>query len=280
MPCTRQSYFVRDTPSPRLDLFGRANGTIMIGILLEDRPSSNGLATGDEACSFSGFSACCGAAHQCLRSTTAAVCNHGAEWHTGSCTDQSWLSDACPKYCGNGEQKTNLNVVKLSRQNVNEERKGTEAALTKCATDGTFEFCCKNDETCDCTTGIGTFRLSNDSAVASPSGTAGLSPSTTTSLPSTSPTTSSSPTSSAAPKSSNSHNIAIGAGIGIPLGLIALSVIGFLLYRDRRNKQLIREMRHNNGGLTGMGNGIEEPNGNGIEKNPVYIDESESKGRG
>ena len=64
--------------------------------------SEGTLASSDTACSSAKFSACCGAHLTCLSHAGTALCNDGDEWLTGSCTDQSWSSDACPKFCLDG----------------------------------------------------------------------------------------------------------------------------------------------------------------------------------
>lgn len=53
------------------------------------------------------------------------------------------------------------------------------------------------------------------------------------------------PTAAATPASrpTDSRNIAIGAGVGIPLGLLALAATIALLYRDRKIKKQIRQLQ-------------------------------------
>ena len=94
-----------------------------------------------------------------------------------------------------------------------------------------------------------------------------------------------SPPYSPAPKTDKNHGIAIGAGVGVPLGLIALSVIGFLLWR---NWKLNRALRRDNSRIPSMRKGIEEPNDNGVEyvkndeieeREVLSLDEAEWKGR-
>ena len=199
---------------------------------------------------------------------------------------------------------------------------GLQLKLCNLSTDGNPNFCCSDDDLCDCNTGVGTFAFELDqgesiAAVASTSfysyytiatesesstvlittgsittstsasvteslATSAFSSTITTSLITSSTTSSSesgsivagtAPT-SAIPTSSlvlkdkkdNNHSVAIGAGLGVPLGILALAVIAFLLRRDRRNRKLIREMRNGNSERIAGGNGIEEPNSNGIEK--------------
>ena len=56
--------------------------------------------------------------------------------------------------------------------------------------------------------------------------------------------------------SSSSHSTAIGAGVGIPLGLAALGLIAFLLYRDRRHKKQLLDLQSNRSAAAGDGNNM------------------------
>ena len=180
--------------------------------------------------------------------------------------------------------------------------KENDSSLIPCTNDGTFVFCCKNNSLCHCPTGVSTFRVNPDMGVslAGPSpnpssiessatrassarpsttvstGTTGILPESTTQVQ----TTPFSPSALPNPQPSN-HNVAIRAGVGVPLGLIPLAAFVFLLIRDRRNKRLIRGLQQNSNDLTGEGNGIEEPKSNGPEQLEVQgFDEPEWKGKG
>ena len=47
----------------------------------------------------------------------------------------------------------------------------------------------------------------------------------------------------ATPQSSNNHSVALGVGIGVPLGAFIFAALAMLLYRDRRSKKAIRDLQ-------------------------------------
>ena len=185
--------------------------------------------------------------------------------------------------------------------------------LDSCTNDnGNLAFCCQDDGTCDCESGDNTLPIDTAPLSSSPnttlpdepfvtSSTTSSTTSTTqiiysgsTSTPlTTTPSESSGTnpestrqrqtestipptpqTSSPAPKGNN-LGTAIGAGVGVPLGVIALAVTAYLLRRDRHSKRHIQEMRQSNDSLIGVSNGIEEP----VRSSGLMDDQPEWTGR-
>ena len=83
-----------------------------------------------------------------------------------------------------------------------------------------------------------------------------------------SPTEALPPSATAIQQPSDSRNIAIGAGVGVPLGILALGATAMLLYRDRRVKKQIRQLQEH------LRTGSEIPlqqNVQGEAKAPSYV---------
>ncbi|KAH0558911.1 hypothetical protein GP486_004460 [Trichoglossum hirsutum] len=191
----------------------------------------NGLVALDYAyvpCQGTTFSSCCipSEGDVCL-SNGLCYYSKGQYPFRGACTDKTWTSDACPKYC----ISTNPKVWQ---------------ALTSCGGD---QYCCPTSSsspgTC-CTNSTGVFTVepgfvNNDFGQVGISvpgtATATSKSSSTTSSTSSSSTFTTSPTSTPAPSSkSNTKAIAIGVSIGVSLLAISVAVLACLCYR-RFNKK-------------------------------------------
>lgn len=63
---------------------------------------------------------------------------------------------------------------------------------------------------------------------------------------STSPFTSTSPSTTPGPTAqpTDNHSVALGAGIGVPLGVLLLVILGLLIYRDRRTRKRIADLQN------------------------------------
>lgn len=135
-------------------------------------------------------------------------------------------------------------------------------------------YFCRGNEDHDCDTGVGTFPIHQGSRGCF-SNVAGTSSVTTTpatasstGTPSRIPEqqTTASPTSSAIPATDKNYDTVIGAGVGVPLGVIAIAIIAYLLHRNRRASKLIQGMQHSAGEVRGPGNRIDEPEWSGRQE--------------
>ncbi|OCK75199.1 hypothetical protein K432DRAFT_386335 [Lepidopterella palustris CBS 459.81] len=157
----------------------------------------------------------------------------------GGCTDSSWASGACVQTC---------------RNNPND----GHADVTQCLNTTSLEYCCGFNN--DCCNGVGGvlavgvaaptggsfFAVSmpgrSSTSTAFPTGSATTS-TTSNSLPTTSSyalSTRAAPSATTCPTPSNSsqcHEVAIGAGVGVPLGLAFIIAFGLFLLEHWRRKR-------------------------------------------
>ncbi|ODM23749.1 hypothetical protein SI65_01338 [Aspergillus cristatus] len=134
----------------------------------------------------------------------------------GACTDSSWGVD-CPSQCAGSSDYPDAGcAIVLYRAN------GTQA-----------DYCCNaivNDGTdAGCSNGQTPFTIPDGKVII---GRALLSNSSTTSKVNA---TCASPTATVSPSSSNNkRDVAIGAGVGVPLGVLLLTALGWALFERKR----------------------------------------------
>lgn len=140
------------------------------------------------------------------------------------------------------------------------------AGVIKCINSTSDTYCCTDSVNfCDCDSGVGVLRFNGNPLVLTTIGvtastaspTISTTPRSTTRVTTTADVTplpslrtqtdvvsslTLTTTSSATPRSNN-HSTAIGAGVGIPLGLAALGFIFTLLYRNQQRKKLKRRLQ-------------------------------------
>ncbi|KAJ5626485.1 hypothetical protein N7528_003912 [Penicillium herquei] len=149
----------------------------------------------------------------------------------GSCTDYAWGS-SCPQYCKDAQPSAGASVVWLTN--------GTTGGSTGDET----EYCCNSviisvNDTLVCSKIDGNtqnpFTLNSTGHIIA--GVAGLEGLVETSDANSSTITNSTGNTCTTASSNNgdsSKEIAIGAGVGVPLGVIALLSIGWALYERRK----------------------------------------------
>ncbi|KAH0538630.1 hypothetical protein FGG08_004767 [Glutinoglossum americanum] len=179
-------------------------------------------------CVGDGFSSCCipNEGDVCLSN---GLCYYpkGAYPFRGACTDLTWSSDACPKYC----ISTNPSEWQT---------------LTSC---GGGQYCCRllsdSGGTC-CTNSTKVFSVEpgvviNDygqTGVSVPgTATATPSPSSTSGSTGSSSTSGATPTSTPVPSKNNTKAIAIGVGVGVPLVLIFFALLVFFWYSHVKKRR-------------------------------------------
>ncbi|KAM3075951.1 hypothetical protein ACMFMG_006537 [Clarireedia jacksonii] len=184
------------------------------------------------ACSSTQDGSCCQSGDLCTQYGYCVSQSKGYHYR-GACTDGSWGNPSCPDYClgsssGNG---TYVDVIACNAASSD----GTWC----CAYNGN---CCSSSSTY--TPGFGTmFAAANAGSTSSASSSAPtMLSTTTTSSALASSTTASHTTSSASAITGSSHTATIvGAAVGIPLGLVALT--GMLLFYRERKKRMSPEVR-------------------------------------
>ncbi|ORY12947.1 hypothetical protein BCR34DRAFT_600243 [Clohesyomyces aquaticus] len=191
-------------------------------------PNGKQADVGDIPCSSTGDSTCCAKGYACLSNNLCkATIAFGiglpvTTYARGSCTDQSWNATECLDFC---------------RQNTN-----SGGSLRKCDTYDEDVYYCMNADTdkftpeqnCVNKSVVHTlaptpFKILTTIGVDAKSTSGPVATSTTTTQPSSTPSTS--------PASKpHDYSVAIGAGVGVPLGILSVGLLAFLFLRFRRNK--------------------------------------------
>ncbi|KAG4433142.1 hypothetical protein IFR05_011384 [Cadophora sp. M221] len=259
--------------------------SIFIEICLAASASSScyypsGILAPDVPCdtSTTGHSACCGKGASCLSS---GLCFNEGVISRGSCTDSDFVDGKCAEYCRDYNPTGGAPII------INQWASDNDV--------GKLKWCCgfplQNNGTCKQGAAI-SVTAGTVVAIAGAAATSfTISTSTSTSISSTA--TSTSVTSSAATATQDSANtnspssvegkcarnndVAIGAGVGIPLGLAAVAMLGLFL-RERRMRKKERLEGDLQRGLKGGYGAYQEshvvPGGSVVNdvKSPVEID--------
>ncbi|KUJ24350.1 uncharacterized protein LY89DRAFT_713222 [Mollisia scopiformis] len=213
-----------------------------------------------------GPSACCGPGATCY-SNGLCMQDNGqvVDYLRVGCTDKTWQSPACLDQCNICEGYSNTSSwyelmcirceqfscwSKVLRWDCHKYNfiASIVTAIRNLQADS--YSCCD-----DGSTGVGSFACCNtasDIFQISPAATVlaqmPLSQLTTTSTTATSsPTRSAAATTSASSSGGSSHAAAIGAGVGVPLGLIALGGLGYFFWRRRNNQKKSQTYELQNG---------------------------------
>ncbi|KAK2742627.1 hypothetical protein FQN55_007746 [Onygenales sp. PD_40] len=180
----------------------------------------------DVPCTSNGVTICCNPGDICLSNGLCLLQgDHGSVLSRGSCTDRNW-GDGCFAPCSNYNRYIGFPIVHLEFNNAES------------------RYCCGRTAVVDgeigCMNGDSPFSLAPGFAI---QGVAGLKnttsddPPTTTSAssPSSTPTSEPTPSSTAMPeaKCPASRDTAIGAGVGVPLGVIAVAALVWALMERR-----------------------------------------------
>ena len=181
---------------------------------------------------------CCGPGYACLSNLICMRNNQTLDNHSsqkfvrGSCTDRKWLSAACPSFC-------------LGNQVGGE-------GMKKCEDSTDDSYCCLQGTQCTskCNKGPVIIRFQGEPSVVTTVGvTATTSQVLSTDESSTragsasQTTTESSATSSPAVRETRSHSrtdLKVGVGVGVPLGLIALVLGVYVIWRKIRESKATR----------------------------------------
>ncbi|KAF7958391.1 hypothetical protein EAE96_001940 [Botrytis aclada] len=225
--------------------------------------------------STTGHSSCCAAGAICFSNGVCQQANGDVQDYLRvGCTDPTWQDPACLNQCNMYARSSTAGIRFCN---------GAITSTTEYCCDagghGVGSFACCNNDTnifnispvakllgqvpLDYTSSSSS-SSSSTSSISSSSSTATSTASTTTTSSSTTAATSEAAASqtSTAPLStatatstsySSNHAVAIGAGIAIPCGILAIAALGWLLWRKRRaSKQQVNQLPNNEGGVPGQ----------------------------
>ncbi|EYE94298.1 uncharacterized protein EURHEDRAFT_101527 [Aspergillus ruber CBS 135680] len=225
-------------------------------------------ASDSTPCSSDQHTHCCGTGDVCLTNGYCLSIAH-QPWviSRGACTNQNWDS-GCPERCvgENDNRGGGCSIVNLEFEND----------------DGKSTYCCGNpisgsSTTAECPT-ESQFTLEDAHAVP---GYALLSNLSNFYVSGSAPSSSASPSILPAPTMSSSdsgdsdtcHDTAIGAGVGVPLGVIALASLAWAFFERKR----VRAMHKQMSAMPAISTGMQQPPAYGInQKNqgPVELEQT------
>ena len=199
-------------------------------------PDGDHVAPQDVPCNGgSSESVCCGPGYACLSNR---ICKRNNEtldnlssqtYVRGSCTDRKWLSAECPSFC-------------TANQDGGE-------GMEKCADSNVDSYCCLQGEQCTskCDNGSVVIRFQGEPSVVTTIGvTATASQVLSTgesSIVASQTTAESRATESSAVRETSSHSstgLKIGAGVGVPLGVLALVLAAYVIWKKMRKSKPTR----------------------------------------
>ncbi|KAB8234692.1 hypothetical protein BDV23DRAFT_181355 [Aspergillus alliaceus] len=196
-------------------------------------------ATADVPCSDEKYAPCCRAGNLCLSNNLCLnVAIQPYVLSRGACTDPNWNSDNCPQFCTNVSRGSGSSLFPLGLNS-----------------NGLAEYCCNepilNGSKIGCAASSGSsFFVPDGSLVAGYAALANIS-----SLSASNSTSgNSAPGNGTSSSSPSSRDAAIGAGVGVPLGVIAIGAVAWALYerRSRRESLAAAARFENDGGVGGI----------------------------
>ncbi|KAK6613570.1 hypothetical protein QC760_11106 [Botrytis cinerea] len=224
--------------------------------------------------STTGHSSCCAAGAICFSNGVCQQANGNVQDYLRvGCTDPTWKDPACLNQCTSYARSSTAGIRFCN---------GAITSTTEyCCDTGAYGVgsfaCCDNDTDIfnispvakllaqvplDYTSSSSSSSSSTSSASSASSATTSSVSTTTTSSSTTaatsdsaaSQTSTASVPSSTSSSSSSNHSVAIGAGIAIPCGILAIAALGWLLWRKRRaSKQQANQLPTNEAGAPGQG---------------------------
>lgn len=237
----------------------------------------NGAVASDQApCSDAEFSACCNTDAICLSNNLCMGIKQPFVLGRGACTDPNWTSENCPQQCQSGIYLPVPHSRALYLSSVSDQPQSGCSIILLNSTDGVNSYCCNSlvvspghaQPVCD----FGSpFTLPDATPVQGRGALAAVvstnsSSSTSDGSPSTaSPTSPGSPTSSEASSTSSStaispacnlsnatalvtdrtqsyRNAAIGAGVSVPLGTVAVGLLLWAMWERRKRRKVEQDI--------------------------------------
>lgn len=208
-------------------------------------PDKSTEATNDRPCNSGnegGFSACCGADNICLSN---GYCILGGVFiNRGSCTDQSWSDKACPQQCRDGVPNHGTTIYQC--EDVDTNPLVACDSVSNCGTSNfsfpSYNYVIREYQVASLGLSSG-FTITTDAADAATSTTTFPEVDTTSSLPVAGTTSCAAEQSlQAAFDREQNKVVAVGAGLGVPLGLLLILIpILFWLERKKGNRRVIEQ---------------------------------------
>ncbi|KAJ5099484.1 hypothetical protein N7532_006485 [Penicillium argentinense] len=205
---------------------------------------------------------CCGKDNICLSNGYCLDTVQPFVLSRGSCTSQNWGA-GCPTHCQDTFDDKGASIINLSFIN------------------GTSKYCCGtpviNGSEIVCPFEKDSFEIDDGEILAGHTALQNV-----TSLSASSNSSNSSgicPTATSSPSSSGSHDVAIGAGLGVPLGLVALGSLVWAFMERRRANRLSKAMANSTApgpSFNGAPVAVEAPSGKAASR-PSELD---SRGTG
>ncbi|PYH47028.1 uncharacterized protein BP01DRAFT_390173 [Aspergillus saccharolyticus JOP 1030-1] len=188
-------------------------------------PSGEDAGSSNVPCSSDEYTSCCGQNDLCLSNGLCLSVSHQPYvLSRGACTDPQWGSN-CSQYCQDNNPTGGCSIINLEY------------------TDGVSTYCCgtpvaNSDDEVVCPNNASSFEVPTGHAVvgyAMLANVSSLDATAKTTCSSSNTTTTVLATSTAScPSGASGHDTAIGAGVGVSLGVVALASIAWALFERRR----------------------------------------------
>ncbi|KAE8151643.1 hypothetical protein BDV25DRAFT_138669 [Aspergillus avenaceus] len=181
-------------------------------------------AEGNVPCSGDKYTSCCGSGDLCLSNGLCMNINHQPYLLSrGGCTNQNW-DQGCPEYCSKINPRGGTSIINL----VFEDDTITYCCGTPVGTDNGTGTVCPDDQDAftiaDGTPLAGYAMLANVSSLSA----------TNTSSGETGNCTATNTAEAGAAGAGSCHEAAVGAGVGVPLGLLALGAVAWAVFERMR----------------------------------------------
>ncbi|PYI24417.1 hypothetical protein BO99DRAFT_298675, partial [Aspergillus violaceofuscus CBS 115571] len=186
---------------------------------------SGAIADDNVPCSSDEYTSCCGSTDLCLSNGLCLSVTHQPYvLSRGACTDPQW-GTGCSQYCQDNNPTGGCSIINLKYY------------------DGVSTYCCgtpvaNNDSEVVCPDNASSFEVQTGHAMVGYAMLANVSTldatTTTTTCSSSNETSTLANATASCTKGVSSHDAAIGAGVGVPLGVIALASIVWALFERRR----------------------------------------------
>ncbi|PKX91361.1 uncharacterized protein P174DRAFT_392559 [Aspergillus novofumigatus IBT 16806] len=174
----------------------------------------NGNPSSDVPCSSDEATGCCTSGDICMSNGLCLnVAHQPYVAGRGSCTDKEW-GDGCPQYCKDMNRDGGCSIINVTYEN------------------GIATYCCgtpiTNGTDVICPEGMDSFQIPTGHALTGVALLSNVSSSSATTAPSSTDTA-----------TRSCHDTAIGAGVGVPLGVIALMTLAWAIF-ERRARRAMR----------------------------------------